>query len=63
MSSSRYENFQAVSVLLVMFGVGAIALSPSIFIKKISAAVTGLVVFINLFMSILSIIIKIRRDG
>jgi hypothetical protein len=28
MSSSRYENFQAVSVLLVMFGVGAIALSP-----------------------------------
>ncbi len=63
MSSSRYENFQAVSILLVMFGVGAAALSPSILIKKISTTVTGLIVFINLVMSILSIIAKIRRDG
>lgn len=63
MSSNRYENFQAVNVLLVMFGVGAIALSPSVLIKKISAGVTGLVVFINLVISVLNIIGKIRRNG
>lgn len=63
MSSSRYENFQAVSVLLVVFGVGAIALSPSVLIKKISSGVTWLVIFINMVMRVLSIIGKIRRNG
>jgi hypothetical protein len=61
MSSSKYENFQAVSVLLVMFGVGAIALSPISSIKAAAGFIIAVIMAVNIFLNILSLIVTFIR--